>query len=202
MGLPSLRLFLYACLFVTSVVLLGLTGYRIHYTKNLDGGDILTNQSHFYDPIIAELVSTSSLAILASLWFMTAIAARIGRGPLGTYMSELLSLFIIWVMFLVGAAITTHKWNNLKWCRGGFKTCRILETIKAFSWICWGFTTFLLLASIANMMRNRHTPAGPVHGRRDDVYPETRQTTTTTTARNTTAAPGHVAPATGTAAVV
>ncbi|PPR04353.1 hypothetical protein CVT24_013205 [Panaeolus cyanescens] len=189
MALSGLRLFLYAWLFATSVVLLGLTAYRIHYTKNLTGGDILTNSSHFYDPIIAELVVTSSLAILASLWYMIAIASRIGRGPLGTYLSEQIFLFIIWVMFLVGAAITTHKWLHLKWCRGGYRACRILETIKGFSWICFGFTSFLLLASLANMMMNRHTPAGPVHGKRDDVYPETRQTTTTTTARNTTAAP-------------
>jgi len=202
MGLPSLRLFLYACLFVTSVVLLGLTARRIHYTRNLAGGDILTGQSHFHDAIIAELLATSAFAIPVSLWFLTAIASRIGRGPFGTYMSELISLFILWVMFLVGAAITTHKWRNLKWCRGAFRVCRILEAIKALSWICFGITTLLLLASIANMMKNRHTPAGPVHGRRDDVYPDTRQTTTTTTGRNTTAAPRDAAPATGTAAVV
>ena len=67
-----------------AVVLLGLTAYRIHYTKGLDNGDILTSSSHFYgvscsvcsgafvlnfrsDGIIVELLVTSCLTILGSM---------------------------------------------------------------------------------------------------------------------------------------
>lgn len=38
-----------------------------------------------------------------------AILARVGRGPFGTYVSEFICLFIIWVMFLVGAAVFTVR---------------------------------------------------------------------------------------------
>jgi hypothetical protein len=38
-----------------------------------------------------------------------AITARIGRGPLGIYATEFICLFIIWVMFLVGAAVYTVR---------------------------------------------------------------------------------------------
>jgi len=131
-----------------------------------------------------------------------AILARIGRGPLGTYATEFVCVFIIWVMFLVGAAVFTvrltslsviffcrigphvglqHTFHNLKWCRGSQKVCAVLETIKAFSWMCWAWTCFLLIASLGNMLVNKHGIGGPVHGRRDDVgtYPQTRENRTT-----------------------
>ncbi|KIM37777.1 hypothetical protein M413DRAFT_448290 [Hebeloma cylindrosporum] len=174
-----IRAFLYVVLFIFSVILLGLSGYRVHYTKGLHNGDILTTSTNFYDPTVVELIVTSSLAIIFSLWFFMAILARVGRGPFGTYASEFICIFIIWVMFLVGAAVFTHKYHNLKWCRGGHKVCRILETIKAFAWMCWCWTFFLLIAGFANMLANKHGISGPVHGRRDDVgtYPQTNRTT-------------------------
>ncbi|KAF9481101.1 hypothetical protein BDN70DRAFT_855794 [Pholiota conissans] len=176
MGVCSpLRAFLYMCLFAFSVVLLGLTGYRIHYTKGLDNGDILTSSTNFYDPIIVELLVTSCLAIIFSLWLMIAILARIG-GPLGSFGAEHLMIWIIWIMFLVGAAITTHDWSNLKWCRGSYKACRILETIKAFSWICWGFTTFVILASFGHMGMEKLGFGGTVAGESGEPVRATPQT--------------------------
>jgi hypothetical protein len=191
MAIWPIRTFLYGWLFATSVVLLGLTGYRIHYTKGLNNGDILTSSSHFYDGVIAELLVTSALAILISLWFLTVLMGRVRARGLGSYASEHIQLFIIWIMFLVGAAVTTHRWSNLKWCRGSQKVCRILETIKAFSWMCWIFTTFLILASLANMMMHKVGLGGAAHGRSEDTgryAPETRQTTTTTTTHSRPAA--------------
>ncbi|KAF4623247.1 hypothetical protein D9613_002330 [Agrocybe pediades] len=208
-----LRLLNWILIFMCSVVLLGLTAWRIHYTKTLAMGDILTTRSHFFDPIIAELLATSILGFLFSLWFISAIMARVGRGPLGRYSSELASLFILFVMFLVGAAITTHKWSNLKFCRGSFKVCRMLETIKAFSHILWILSLLGMLYTFLNMRQRRHAVNGPVHGRDtydNGTYPETRQTrttTTTTTAYNnpnvtstSAATTGHTtaAPVTGT----
>ena len=50
---------------VFSVLLLGHTAARIHYTENLSPYDPLNGGHHFYDPVIAELLVTS---ILAMLW--------------------------------------------------------------------------------------------------------------------------------------
>lgn len=72
--------------FMISVILLGLTAYRIHYTKEQDRPDILTSRRHFYSgfsmislvftaqsllssaPIVAELLTTAILGTLFSLW--------------------------------------------------------------------------------------------------------------------------------------
>ncbi|TFK37277.1 hypothetical protein BDQ12DRAFT_753354 [Crucibulum laeve] len=178
MPFHPVRSTLYILLFMSSAVLLGLTCKRVNYTEKMKHPDILSTKTHFYNAIIVELLVTSSFAIIWSLWMLSVLLARLGRGPLSNYGSELVGLIIIWVMFIVGAAITTHKWSNLKWCRGHFRPCRILETIKAMGWICWGFTTFLILASLWNMKRNNHDFTGPAHGRRDytGTYPETRDT--------------------------
>jgi hypothetical protein len=120
-------------------------------------------------------------------------------GPLGSFASEHVMIWIIWVMFLVGAAITTvrlcipslprflncahqHKWNNLKWCRGSHKPCRILETIKAFSWICWGISCFVILASASHLAMEKTSFTGAAAGgtTRSSGYghssgPDTRQ---------------------------
>lgn len=75
-----------------------------------------------------------------------------------------------------------HDFLRLKWCRGWDKQCRIMETIKAFSWICFGFTVILLLLSLINMLTRRSGLGGKAHGRDEPTtYPQTRQTTTTTT---------------------
>lgn len=50
---------------VFAVVLLGLTGARLHYTDNLSPTDPLNGGHHFYDPVIAELLAAS---ILSMLW--------------------------------------------------------------------------------------------------------------------------------------
>ncbi|KAH9476511.1 hypothetical protein JR316_0010423 [Psilocybe cubensis] len=127
------------------------------------------------DPIIVELLVTSILALLISAWFLASILGKL-RNPLSKYISEHMSLFVIWVMFLVGAAIMTHKWLHLKHCRGHYKVCRILETIKAFSWMCFILSTFLILASLLSMLTRKRTLSDPVYGGNEyGTYPETRQ---------------------------
>ncbi|EDR03064.1 uncharacterized protein LACBIDRAFT_307649 [Laccaria bicolor S238N-H82] len=164
--------------------MLGLTADRIHYTKTLHGGDVLTSrQTPFYDPIVVELLVTSCLAILASLWFSALIIGGVAVAGLGTYAFEQVCMWILWVMFLVGSAIFVHKFPHLKFCRGSHRFCGILETIKAFSFILWILLLFLITASIANMFMNHHDLMGPVHGRSDTgTYPNTTATTTTTAA--------------------
>ncbi|TEB18049.1 hypothetical protein FA13DRAFT_1758862 [Coprinellus micaceus] len=179
------RIFLHSLLWACAVVLLGLTAYRIHYTKSLDNGDILTSSSHFYDGVIVEMMVTSCLAILGSMVCIGLIAGT-RKGSRSSMLAEGWT-WILWVMFLVGAAIITHKWLHLKWCRGSYKVCRILETIKAFSWICFGLTSFLVLLGLIDFLFNKgketyRSKAAPA------AYPETRtaQPVAATTAPHTT----------------
>jgi hypothetical protein len=92
-------------------------------------------------------------------------------GGLGSFMSEILYLFSIMVLFLVGAAYATvclrlycfvsdsyphpqHRWLHLRFCRG-YKVCRILETIEAFSWICFGLSTLMLLWTFIDLLATK-----------------------------------------------
>ncbi|KAF9450763.1 hypothetical protein P691DRAFT_725465 [Macrolepiota fuliginosa MF-IS2] len=178
MSFHPIRTFLYSWFFAFSVILMGLTAYRTRYTKRLDHPDILTTRQHFYTPIVVELLVVGILGTIWSIWMFCALLFRVGRGPLGTYLAEQIGLWVLFVMSLVGAGVVTHEFSNLKWCRAHHKECRILESIKAFSWIFWGWTIFLIFASVLNMIRNNHGLTGPMHGRRDTVgsYPETRTT--------------------------
>jgi hypothetical protein len=54
---------------VLSLVLLGLSAARIHYTENLSPDDPLNGGQDFYDPVVAELLATS---IIVTLWSMFA----------------------------------------------------------------------------------------------------------------------------------
>jgi len=67
--LPVIRIALYCTLWVISLVLLGLSAARIHYTENLSPSDPLNGGQDFYDPVVAELLATS---IIVTLWSMFA----------------------------------------------------------------------------------------------------------------------------------
>jgi hypothetical protein len=117
---------------VFSVVLLGLTSARIHYTENLSPDDPLNGGVHFYDPIIAELLVTSILVILWSMFasvfclqvFLNvartnpilsvhAIYMRCDRLVIHTFAVEAIALSMLFVMWLVGTAIATV--SNFLW---------------------------------------------------------------------------------------
>ncbi|KAJ3508521.1 hypothetical protein NMY22_g16585 [Coprinellus aureogranulatus] len=170
-AIGAVRIFLHALLWCCAVVLLGLTAYRIHYTKTLDFGDILTSSTNFYDPIIVELLVTSIFAILGSFVLIILIAGT-RRGNPASMLGEIWT-WIVWVMFLVGAAVMTHKWRRLKWCRGAYKVCRILETIKAFSWICFILTTFLVFLGLFDYLFNKGKDTYRSHKSTPAAYPET-----------------------------
>ncbi|EAU87486.1 hypothetical protein CC1G_02245 [Coprinopsis cinerea okayama7 len=173
MGMWPVRAFLHGLLWACAVVLLGLTAYRIHYTKRRNEPDVLTNRTHYWDPIIVELLVTSILAILGSFWFLVALCTRSRLGGLGSFASEAIYLFIIFVMFLVGAAYTTHHWLSLRWC-DGYRVCSVLQTIKAFSFICWGLTCLLLLFALIDMLWTKSTCGDAAAGggsRKSAMYP-------------------------------
>ena len=51
--------------FATTTVLLGLTAYRVHYTKRLDHPDVLTTRTHFYGEF-SDFLKTSNLCLIIS----------------------------------------------------------------------------------------------------------------------------------------
>jgi len=86
------RLVLYPFFFACTTVLLGLTAYRIHYTKSLDHPDVLTTRTHFYDPRIAALLSAATVGVIFSLAMIGALVASVD-----IVIAEHFSIWILWI---------------------------------------------------------------------------------------------------------
>jgi hypothetical protein len=110
---------------------------------------------------------------------------------------ETVTIVILWIFFLITAALVTvctrhssfsavltillqEQFSNLKWCRSHHKECRILETIKAFGWICWGFFSILLVVALCKLVFGDRSVRSN-HG----TGPATTQIPTTNTATAT-----------------
>ena len=72
-------------------------------------------------------------------------------------------------------ALLQKQFSNLKWCRSHHKVCSVLETIKAFGWICWGLLSILLVVTLIMLLLDG---TGNRTNRGYSGTP-TRQTTTT-----------------------
>ncbi|EJD05283.1 uncharacterized protein FOMMEDRAFT_139746 [Fomitiporia mediterranea MF3/22] len=139
---------LYALLWMISVAELGITGFRINFTrKNL----------HFHDPIVAELLVVSILTIIwapLTLLFHRSALNRAGGtstsrfGGFGFLHGETTGNFVIWIMWFIGAAIATHNWPT-RAIAGPGKQGRILIVIVALAWVAFGLLT---LAKVGAMM--------------------------------------------------
>ncbi|KAF9069998.1 hypothetical protein BDP27DRAFT_1293065 [Rhodocollybia butyracea] len=162
---PALRISLYSALAIFSIVLLGLAGARIHYTTHLSPDDPLNHGSDFYDPIVAELIATSSLAILWSWFIIHCIHKRHENRFISTFLGEFIGLFVLWLMYLVGAAIATTFWGNLAFCQV-FIQCRTLTALVAFAWMNFIIMTFIFIVDIAFVVANGGLRE-PLHGRWD-----------------------------------
>lgn len=66
---------------LVSAVQLGLTGTRLHYTLFLPPNDPLNNGQPFYDPIAAELLVTSVVALFWSSYMCVIEALETCRAP-------------------------------------------------------------------------------------------------------------------------
>ncbi|KAI5117620.1 hypothetical protein M0805_001220 [Coniferiporia weirii] len=147
------RAALYALLWTASIVELGLTGYRVRHTKSAAGfyGTLLppplpepdkrpeeqtiTNSTPA-DPIVVELLVTAALTLL---WLPISGLAHLRKARdlssgLGPLRGESAGNFVLWVMWLVGAAIATNKWPN-KTLAGTGKEAHLLLGIVAFAWL-------------------------------------------------------------------
>jgi len=98
-----------------------------------------------------------------SLHRIVRIHRRHEHGFLSTFGGELIVLLMLFILWIVGAAIATQKWGDLGWCRI-FTACRLLTAIVAFTWMSWIMTLFLTVSCIWYIVRNDGF-AQPVHGR-------------------------------------
>jgi len=173
MAFHPIRTALYAALAVFSVIMIGMTSARIHYTKSRDSPDpIKPGTFSYYDPIIVQLLVTYIFALLWSFWAMFSIGFRADRGFATSYAHEYFWLFVLWVMGLVGAAIATHYWHgNLSFCRPFNNQCRLLIAIVSFSWVNWATLTSLMLTSCFSQRSDDYGFKAPLHGREGATYP-------------------------------
>ncbi|KAI0092218.1 hypothetical protein BDY19DRAFT_587586 [Irpex rosettiformis] len=160
-----IRIFLYVVLFLFSAVLLGLTAARLHYTLHVPEGDPVNGGNDFYDPIVVELLVSSVLTLLWVPWVIHVIAKTSDYGWVSTFAGETVSLFIFFVMWLVGSAVSTHSWGDLSWCHI-YRPCRILTAMVAFSWMGFILIFILLITNLMFAIAN-HAFRQPLHGRYD-----------------------------------
>ncbi|KAJ3559349.1 hypothetical protein NM688_g402 [Phlebia brevispora] len=141
------------------------TPARLHYTLHLPSGDPLNGGNDFYDPIVAELLTSAGLTLFWVPWVIHIIHRSYDYGFGSTFAAEIIGLFILFVMWLVGAAIATTFWGNLHWCHE-FLACRLLTTLVAFAWMGW-IIIFLLLAISVMFAAANGAFGHPMHGRYD-----------------------------------
>lgn len=168
MGLLSLfRVFCYVLLWVFSAATLGMTAARLHYTLHIPPRDPLNGGVNFYDKIIAEILATAGITMLLAPILIVRIHRRHDHGFMSTFGGELIGLLLIFILWIVGAAIATENWGNLGWCHR-YGACRLLTAIVAFTWMSWIMVFFLTLACLTYIIRHNGF-SHPVHGR---YYPD------------------------------
>lgn len=144
-----IRMSLYTFVFLFSIVLFSLTIVRLNYTdrKRDPRVDPLRDGKAFYDPPIPELLVASFLTMCFAPWMMFVLHRRYGHRVLSKTWFELLCLFVLWALWLGGAASAASLWPNLNWCQI-YKPCRILVALMAFAWMGWVLLTFLLVGTL------------------------------------------------------
>jgi hypothetical protein len=162
---PLIRLFLYFTLGLFSIVLFCLCAARLHYTTHLPGGDPLNGGAAFYDPIVVELLFTTIMTVPWCIFIMHSIHKRAENRLVSTFRGELIGLSILWLFWLVGAAIASSMWGDLTFCQS-FHACRLLSALVAFSWLGWIVITAILGVNILFSFANKALKE-PLHGRWD-----------------------------------
>ncbi|CEL56528.1 hypothetical protein RSOLAG1IB_07877 [Rhizoctonia solani AG-1 IB] len=131
------------------MVVFSLTIVRLNYTDRRRDPrvDPLRNGQAFYDPPIPELLVSSFLTMCIAPWMMFVIYRRYGHNILTKTWFELLCLFVLWGLWLGGAASATALWPNLNWCQI-YQPCRILVALIAFAWMGFILLTFLMVGTL------------------------------------------------------
>ncbi|KAF9258563.1 hypothetical protein L218DRAFT_964350 [Marasmius fiardii PR-910] len=145
MDLAILRLGLYGCLLLLSVILLSLCAARLQYTLHLPPGDPLNRGVNFYDPVIIELLVTALLSLGWCSFIIILYSRNIRNSVIQTYREELIVLTALWMLLLGGSAAATSVWDIVAFCQQ-FQACQILSALLG---ICW--TTFILLTALIGL---------------------------------------------------
>ncbi|KZT02858.1 uncharacterized protein LAESUDRAFT_729843 [Laetiporus sulphureus 93-53] len=66
----------------------------------------------------------------------------------------MIGLFILFLLWLVGAAIASTMWGELGWCHE-YEACRLLTALVAFAWLGWAMLLFLLFITAVYAIVNR-----------------------------------------------
>ncbi|TFK72659.1 hypothetical protein BDN72DRAFT_304458 [Pluteus cervinus] len=160
-ALSGSRIALYSLLWICAAILLGLTASRIHFTRGfgfygaISSFVVLTHIAHrSVDPIIVELLVTACLFVI---WAPIAICLLLLGAKTLANIADMIALFVLWVMTLVGAAIASHFWHGLGFC-WRFRACKVLSAVVSFAWITWAVATILLILAMASMGSKDDTP--------------------------------------------
>jgi len=160
-----IRIGMYGLLALFSFLVLCLSGARLQYTTHLPRDD------SFYDPIVVELLFTMVLTIPWCIFIIYSIHKRYETPYFSTFLGEIIGLSVLWLFWIVGAAIASTMWGDLGRC----ETCRILSALLAFSWLGWLVLSLLLGFSLLFSFANKGFME-PLHGRwnpRESRYPDT-----------------------------
>ncbi|KAF8913672.1 hypothetical protein CPB85DRAFT_1375534 [Mucidula mucida] len=163
--LPPVRIALYFTLGIFSLVLLGLTAARLHYTTHIPDGDPVNGGVNFYDPVVAELLVTTLFTMAWCIFTIHTIHKRVENRYVYTFRGELIGLFVLWMFWICGAGVATNVWGNLSWCQQ-YQPCRILTAMLAFTWMGWIILTLIMVMSIMFVVVNGAL-LEPMHGRWD-----------------------------------
>ncbi|EJD05296.1 uncharacterized protein FOMMEDRAFT_18889 [Fomitiporia mediterranea MF3/22] len=153
------RAILYSLLWVAAVIELGLTGWRVHHTKST---------ASFYDPIVVALLVSSILTIIwvpittfLHVFKSKSLSAGEGYKPLHF---ESAGNTILWIMWLIEAAIATHKWPTRAFTGSG-RDGHVLLTLVAFAWINFGLLSLakVVVATHYAYLRGAAGTAGATH---------------------------------------
>lgn len=142
---------------------------RLHHRRDHSGGGSHTtlHTSHVSasSPPRSVPIYAISNSSLPPLHRMVRIHRRHDGGFMSTLGGELVGLIVLFVLWIVGAAIATQKWGDLGWCHV-FSTCRLLTAIVAFTWMSWIMTFFLTISCLWCIMSDGFTR--PAYGRYSD----------------------------------
>ncbi|KZT34857.1 hypothetical protein SISSUDRAFT_1026079 [Sistotremastrum suecicum HHB10207 ss-3] len=146
-SLTTLRIHLYILLFLFSVVLMGISAGRLHYTTHIPRGDPLNGGKNFFDPIVPELLVTAILLVVASATFLWIVWQKVEMEFMTRLWFEIAVLSVLWVMLTVGQSLATSIWPNLTWCIK-FTACQVIQAMIAFAWFSWAWLTLLIFISL------------------------------------------------------
>ncbi|KAF9450764.1 hypothetical protein P691DRAFT_725466 [Macrolepiota fuliginosa MF-IS2] len=153
--IPPIRLGLYAVLTIFAFILMCISAARLHFTTGVG----------FYDPIVAELLFTALITISWSIFVVLAMFKRFEFGFVTTFLGEIVALAILWLFWLVGAAVASSIWGDLSFCQQ-LSQCRLLTAMLAFAWLGWITLTALLVVTVLFSIANSALWQ-PLHGRWD-----------------------------------